>query len=82
MIALLRDLAPALGIIVTVALAAWRLGRHFGRLVSQVARLTTVVDQLGAAVEHLDRRLDALEREPTIRHRRDHGPRSQDPGHP
>ncbi len=82
MIGLLRDLAPALGIITAVALAAWRLGRHFGRLTGQVDTLGAGVNALRLAIEHLDRRLDALERSPTIIPRRTHGPRSPDPGHP
>jgi hypothetical protein len=82
MIAILRELTPALAIIIAVVLAAWRLGRHFGALLSEVRGLAAGVDSLARAVEHLDRRLDALERGPTLIPRRNHGPRSENPRHP
>ncbi len=73
MIPLLRDLAPALGIIITVVVAAWRLGRHFGRLTGQVDPLGAGVNALRLAIEHLDRRLDAPERAAATIPRRTHG---------
>ncbi len=74
MIGLLRDLAPSLGIIVAVVVAAWLLGRHFGRLAGQVDTLGAGVNALRLAIEHLDRRLDALERAALTIPRRTHGP--------
>lgn len=74
MLALLRDLAPALSIIVTVVWAAWRLGRRFGGLVEQVSRLSVIADHLVKALEHLDRRLAILERAGSDIPRRTHGP--------
>lgn len=82
MIALLRDLAPALAIIVTITLAAWRLGRRFGGLVEQVRALRAVADELVKAIKHLDARLQILEQRTADIPRRTHGARSQDPRHP
>lgn len=78
----LSPIASAATIVVTITLAAWRLGRRFGGLVEQVRGLRAAADSLVLAIKHLDARLTALEAGVATIPRRTHGPRSQDPRHP